>query len=100
MTKLEGASKAQLLDKIEDAMRDVLDEGSFGVGVSDGGLVAHLATVALNAAESELTKIEDAMWDVLDEGSFGLGVGAGELVAHLATVALNAVESELNKGTN
>jgi len=56
MTKLEGASKAQLLDKIEDAMWDVLDEGSFGFGVSAGDLVAHLATVALNAVESELNK--------------------------------------------
>ena len=34
MAKLEGARKAQLLDKIEDAMWDVLDEGSFGWGVS------------------------------------------------------------------
>ena len=57
--ELEGARKAQLLDKIEDAMWDVLDEGSFGRGVSAGDLVTHLATVALNAVESELKKTKE-----------------------------------------
>ena len=56
MTKLEGAHRAQLLDKVEDAMWDVLDEGSFGWGVSAEDLVTHLATVALNAVENELNK--------------------------------------------
>lgn len=57
MTKLKGARKAQLLDKIEDAMWGVLDEGSYlAYGDLTWDLVSHLATTALTAVESELNK--------------------------------------------
>ena len=56
MTKLEGARRAQLLDKIEDALWGELDEGSFGWGVRADELVSYLATAALNAVENEQKK--------------------------------------------
>lgn len=46
------SDKAELLDKMEDAMWGALDEGSFAWGVEAGDLVAHLAVLALDAVEA------------------------------------------------
>ena len=49
---------SDLLDKVEDAMWDALDEGSFGWGVEAGDLVAQLAVLALKAVEDHQNEIE------------------------------------------
>ena len=63
MTKLSGANKAQLLDKMEDAMWEAVDEGTFSYGCNVDDLMAHLAVLSLKAAETHLALNELAELD-------------------------------------
>ena len=63
MAKLSGANRTQLLDKMEDAMWEAVDEGTFSWGCNVDELMSHLAVLSLKAVETHLALNELAELD-------------------------------------